>query len=43
METMFLDHEIRVVQTHSTRFGTITNFYVRPGSEAAKWIQEQQA
>jgi len=29
VETAFLDHELRVTQTHSTRFGTITSLYRR--------------
>jgi hypothetical protein len=33
VETAFMDHEVRATKTHSTRFGTVINLYVRNGTE----------
>lgn len=41
VETAFIDHELRVTQTHSTRFGTITNLYVRNATALHRSIAMQ--
>lgn len=43
METTFLDHEMRVVQTHCTRFGTISNLFIRSNSKAAEYLKSLRA
>lgn len=39
VETAFLDHELRVTLTHSTRFGTITSLYARNGTDLHRQMQ----
>ena len=36
VETVFMDHELRVTKTHSTRFGTIKNIFVRNGTAGVR-------
>ncbi len=40
VETAFLDHELRVTLTHSTRFGAITSLYVRNGTDLQRQMQQ---
>ncbi len=39
VETAFIDHEVRATKTHSTRFGTVINLYVRNGTELHRRMQ----
>lgn len=43
VETAFLDHELRVTLTHSTRFGTITSLYARNGTDLHRQMQQHLA
>lgn len=40
VETAFADHEVRATRTHSTRFGTVVNLYVRNGTELHRRLQD---
>ena len=41
VETAFMDHEVRATKTHSTRFGTVINLYVRNGTDLHRRLQQE--
>ena len=41
VETAFMDHEVRATKTHSTRFGTVINLFVRNGTDLHRRLQQE--